>query len=172
MNKLTFFKKLNFVITWKLIYIGLVGCDEIPALLTHQELKEHLYDELKNSNDDNYIIQLICEDNSENVVSLIKRRSEAENSKLFLQKQKWLVYMACDLVDHLPSDYLQGILQLLEFWYPIRNVIDCPFAFPNDAIEVPDYFSEKNYNDLVAKTKNWIKMMCANLAKEEKAESL
>lgn len=91
MNILNICDSLGLKITWKLIDIELFGSNEIPVLLTHNEVLEYLKSSITSINErtDN-VVALIC-GGSDTIEfdNLLKKFSCEENSNKTIQKRKW-----------------------------------------------------------------------------------
>ena len=54
---------------------------------------------------------------------------------------------------------LQGLLELMEFWLPIKDEVDCPHVFPENTGNkeaVHNYFTETMYIYLINENQMWI----------------
>lgn len=160
MNKLFFLKNMGFKISWKLITIGLFGNDEIPPLLTHNDLVEYLYSLLTDINEQtDDIITLICEeDNSTNFKSILKKLADEDVSDITIQKRKWRAFLLKNLIDNISCDCLQGLLELMEFWLSMEKPNDCPQIFPSNDNEksVQDYFTQASYEFNLKMNRSWL----------------
>ena len=62
MNKLFVLKNMGFKISWKLIAVGLFGCDEIEPIVTHFDVIDYLDCLLTTVNEQsNDAVELFCE---------------------------------------------------------------------------------------------------------------
>ena len=160
MNKLNMLTNMGFRISWKLVNIGLYGYDEIPVLLTHDEVLEYLDMLLTDITEqtDN-IISLICEkDNITEFDKLLKKFASGDSSNIIIQKRKWRAYLLKKLIDNSSEDFLQGLLELMEFWILMGKPDDCPQTFPNsnDTVSIQDYFTQSTYELLMQKNYAWL----------------
>ncbi len=167
MNKLTSLRKMGFKISWKLIDIGLSGAEEIPPVLTHSDLIEYLNSSLTDINDqtDNAII-LICEkDDYSKFYNFFKKLVGKDSSNVELQKRKWRAYLLKDLLNNIDGDYLQGLLELMEFWLSMGNCDDCPQTFPNsnDKESIQNYFTQKSYELNLKANYSWLDTEITNI---------
>lgn len=175
MNKLDCLENMGFKITWTLIKIGLCGHNGIPTLLSANNVIE-------------YFDRLLCsfdgqtDGNIEDIISLMcvsEDKNEVEKQVLFLankdcsdfsiQLRKWRAYLLKDLLDHINSDYMQGLLELMEFWSFLGITEDCPHTFPNNngALSVQEYFTQSVYDDLVRKNREWLDNEILNIVKQD-----
>ena len=174
MNKLKILENMGYRITWKLIYVGLYGLNEIPILLNRDEVWDYLYDMLNNiDSQTRNIIDLICEkDDIKRADNILKNYMEDDSSDITLQKRKWRTYMLKTLLDNIDSDCLQGLLELIEFWITIGKPKDCPHIFPDDkSISKEDYFTQSTYRFLVNKNRIWLNREIAEIIESEKNNS-
>lgn len=176
MNKLNFLENMGFKISWKLIYIGLFGDDEIPVSLTHNDVIEYLDSLLTDLNEqtDN-IITLICEkddceeDECEKFDRLLKKLANEDDSSSAIQKRKWRAYLLKNVIDNISEDWLQGLLELTEFWMSMGMLEDCPLTFPSSDNEksVQDYYSPSSYEFNLNKNQEWLNKEILSIVKLE-----
>jgi len=171
MTKLNILKNMGFKISWKLISIGLFGYDEIPILLNHNDVIEHLNDLLTNIDNptDNIIALFIEKDNLAKFNTVLTEFASKDNSDIDLQKRKWRVYILKNTIDNISKDCLQGMLELMEFWISFGLPEDCPQSFPNkDSIEsIQSYFTEDSYKFNLEKNIEWIEKETLSIIKSE-----
>lgn len=172
MNKLIVIKKMKFKITWKFIAIGLYGLNEIPPILTYDELFEYLdmlLNEAPNEKTDK-IISLFCEQNDKQKVDKILRKFVVEdNSDNVIQLRKWKAFILKRLLDDSPCDVLEGLIALMDFWVSMGQPEDCPHFFPadNDKLEIEKYFTQYTYDLLLKKNRVWLNKECSCLVESE-----
>lgn len=162
---------MGFEISWKLIDIGLFGDNEIPALLTHNDVVEYLDSLLTNINEqtDN-IIALICEkDDYMEFDRYLKKFVSEDNSDTVIQKRKWRAYLLKTLINNISEDCLQGLLELMEFWISMGKHDDCPQIFPSsdNKESMQDYFTQPSYSFIVDKNRVWLSKEIAAIIKLE-----
>lgn len=152
-------KDMGFIITWKLIEIGLFGRDEIPVLLWKEDVLEYLDYLLSDINDQNDVaIELICnKEEPERFNNIIKRLAANEKSDVMIQKRKWRAYMVKSLIDN-NSDFPEGLLDLMEFWIiKMHAPEDSPLSFLDNRKDVQDYYCQSLYDICVEKNRIWLK---------------
>lgn len=171
MNKLNILKNMGFKISWKLINIGLFGNDEIPSVLTHNDVVEYLDSLLTDINEQtDDIITLICEkDNSTEFDSVLKEFATKDASDIAIQKRKWRACLLRILIDNISKDCLQGLLELIEFWVSMGKPDDCPQTFPSsdNKESVQDYFTQASYEFNVNKNREWLNEEILSIVKLE-----
>jgi len=171
MNKLFELSNMGFKISWKLISVGLFGYDEIPVLLNKEEIFEylnHLLTDIDEQTDD--IIALICEkDDCTRFDRFIKEFANKDYSNIDVQKRKWRAYLLKNLIGNINRDYVQGLLELMEFWSSTLNSNDCPLIFPqnNDKESARNYFTQESYELSLNRNKEWLKQEILNIIKLE-----
>ena len=179
MNKLNLLESMGFKVSWKLINIGLRGHDEIPMLLNHDDVIDYLENLLSSNNkqiDD--IVSLICsKDNPSEFNRRIATLASNDRTFMVLQKRKWRVYLLKNTIDNISKDYLQGILELMEFWASMGIPNDCPQTFPSsdNAQSVQEYFTQSSYKLRINENCAWAcKEVCSivELEKEQGDSSL
>lgn len=171
MNKLTVLKNMGFVITWKLISIGVFGFDEITPLLTRDDVLNYLSDLLShNGKETDRIISLLCEkENPERFDVLLRNMASDDHSNITIQKRKWRAFLLHELLDQPHCDYMQGLLALMEFWVTIATTEDCPIVFPkdNDKEAIQKFFSQQSYDLCLKNNRAWLDGEVAAIAKAD-----
>ncbi len=168
MNKLETLKNMGFKISWKLINIGLHGLEKIPTILTYDELLDYFNNQLTNINKETEdIITLVC--TSENILKFNKLLEEFANrdeSNVIIQIRKWRVYLLKNIIDNISKDYLQGLLELMEFWISMGRTEKCPHIFP-DEMQKENYFTPNMYELLLKRNSIWLAEEIADIIKCE-----
>lgn len=154
---------MGFKIPWKLISIGLWGCDEIPALLNREEVLDYIDILLTNANyfndQINDSIALFCEkEDSEKFDRLLKKIAGKDKSDAIIQKRKWRVFLLKTLLDSIGEDYFQGLLGLTQFWITMGSPSECPLVFPpsGDKKKIQEYFTKTSCDLYVEKSREWL----------------
>ena len=87
MNKLMLISNIGFKVSWKLIYVGLYGYEEIPTVITRNDVIEYLDSLLISENDQtDDIITLIYEEDLERFDKLLKKFALNDFSNIVLKK--------------------------------------------------------------------------------------
>ena len=160
-NILSEIEQMGFRITWKFISIGLFGCKEIENQISYDEMFEYL-DILLEKEDEAFddIITLLCVKNNEfELELLIKELADNDQSEYAFELHKWRVCLLKKILDNKNEDALQGLLELMEFWLPIKDEVDCPHVFPENTGNkeaVHNYFTETMYIYLINENQMWI----------------
>ena len=171
MNKLCVLKNLGFKISWNLIAMGLYGNDEIPPSITHIDVIDYLDDLMTDIDEqtDN-IIALICEkEDHTKFDGLLKELASEDISNISVAKRKWRACLLKDLIDNINEDYLQGLLELMDFWVSMGKPDDCPQTFPNsdNNKSIQDYFTQASYEFNLNKNREWLNEETQSIVKLE-----
>ncbi len=72
--------------------------------------------------------------------------------------RKWQVVLLEDVLNHIPSDPLYGLLALTEFWQNFGFPPDSPHEVEGkgSTLSASEYYEENNYVRLVGRHKAWI----------------
>ena len=151
---------MGFKIPWSLIYIGLFGDDEISPVVTRADLIEYLDGLLvKISAQTDDAIALFCaKDNFEKFDSILKKLANDDKSDRVIQKRKWRALLLKTTIENITKDYLQGMLELMDFWVSMGEPEDCPHIFPDihkgDSLQ--KYFTRESYELNINKNQEWL----------------
>lgn len=165
-------EQIGFRITWKFISIGLYGYKEMEQQISYDEMFEY-FDMLLENESEKFddIITLLCVKNSEfELDAIIKELASSEQSEFAFELHKWRICLLKKILDNKNEDVLQGLLELMEFWLPIKDEVECPHIFPkNDGNKdsVHKYFTETMYTYLINKNQVWIENEIERIRKAE-----
>lgn len=168
MNKLQKIAEMNLNISWSLIEIGYNGYKNIEPLLNKQDICEYAYSLLEKADKDFDDITLLLSAKSDEYEfnNILNKLAKEENSNFELQVRKWIVYLTEKMLSNIEKDYLEGILTMRGFWTLLEEPKDCPHIFQgvgND-IKQEEYYTEKMYNLLISKHKEWIRKEIQQIA--------
>ena len=168
MNKLFEIEELGLRITWKLIWLGLNGKDDMAEQLRKEDALEYLNEKLGYS--EHYIDEMIfilcnCEDD-ERTDRYLKRLAERENTSEIIQYRKWQVYLLERILVQPKDDPLQGMLELMEYWTSAGDMSRTPFSLPTQKT-AHAYFTSANYQECFAKSKAWARSEIQNIQQTE-----
>lgn len=171
MNKLYVLKELGFRISWKLLAIGLYGIDEIPPSITRIDITNYLEDSLTEINEqtDN-MVALICEkDDFEKFDKLLKKLASQDTTDSVIQKRKWRVCLLKTVINNINDDWLQGLLELMEFWISMGRPEDCPMLFPSNDNKksVQKFYTQASYDLNLSRNRKWLNEEIAKILKAE-----
>ena len=165
-------EQIGFRITWKFISIGLYGYKEMEQQISYDEMFEY-FDMLLENESEKFddIITLLCVKNNEfELDTIIKELANSEHSEFAFELHKWRIYLLKKILDNKNEDVLQGLLELMEFWLPIKDEVECPHIFPkNDGNKdsIHKYFTETMYTYLMNKNQVWIENEIEKIRKAE-----
>ena len=102
--------------------------------------------------------------------AIIKELANSEQSEFAFELHKWRICFLKKILDNKNEDVLQGLLELMEFWLPIKDELECPHIFPkndgnNDSVH--KYFTETMYTYLINKNQVWIENEIEKIRKAE-----
>jgi len=171
-NTLIEVEQLGFQVTWKFINIGLHGNEKIPVQISYNELFEYLDNLLeRNIEESDNIISIWCEqDDIIEVDKLLESLTEQEAQDVFFESRKWRAYQLKKILDNVKQDCLQGLLEMMEFWLPMKDEKECPHVFPqnnDDGLSVQQYFSQTMYEFLIQKNRSWLEKEILTIIKKE-----
>lgn len=171
MNKLFELKKMGFVISWKLIAIGVYGDGEIPSTLTHLDVVDYL-DSLLTENDeqtDNIITLVLDKDNCSRFDNFLKKLANEDCANTAIQKRKWRAYLLKETIDNIGEDYFQGLMDLMAFWISMGIPDDCPQTFPiaNDRKSIQEYFTQASFELTLNENRMWLSKEIHNIIEFE-----
>lgn len=173
-NLLEEVEKMGFLVTWKFINIGLYGTDKIPIQISYDEVFEY-FDNLLSKNEGyiDEIIDLICEkDDKWKVDALLKSFAKLEPTEETFEERKWRAYLLKKIIDNGYRDYLQGLLEFMEFWITMGVEEDCPHIFPEKNStdnSVQQYFTQTMYNFLRERNLEWLNKEIVQIIAKEQA---
>lgn len=161
MNKLHVLENMGFKISWKLLYIGLYGEDEIPVSLTCDEVCDYLDSLLKviYGQTDNIITLIGEKEDSEKFEKLLKKLADEDDFNIGIQKRKWRAYLLQNVIENIHEDWFEGLLELTEFWITMGMPADCPLTLPRSGKKkaVQEYYSQPSYECNLNKNREWLK---------------
>lgn len=171
MNKLFVLKNMGFKISWKLIAVGLFGCDEIEPIVTHFDVIDYLDCLLTTVNEQsNDAVELFCE--KDDIIKfdvVLKKFASKDTADVVIQKRKWRACLLESLLKNLSQDCLQGQLELMEFWVKMGKPNNCPQDFPKSKNKkaIQNYFTKESYELYVSKSEYWLRKEIASIIKLE-----
>lgn len=172
----------QFGVNWTTILVGWKGLGvfspwaartaEFPPLLSADELAAYANERLASSSDvaeDDLIVNLLSLDlhteSRETITEHLARLSDLCGGDSSRELRKWRVVLLEDLLEHIPSDPLYGLIALTEFWQNFGFPPDSPHEAQGkgNMVSPADYYQESNYQRLVSRHKAWIEQEKARL---------
>jgi len=165
-------ENMGFKVTWKFIDIGVYGNEWISSQMSHDELFEYfdiiLEREMEKIDD---IITLFCVREDDNAVdNVLRDLAEREAQNMSIELRKWRAYLLKKILDNANQDCLQGLLELMEFWLPMKDETNCPHVFPQNSdkgVSTQQYFTKSMYKFLLQKNRNWLEEEIDNIINDE-----
>lgn len=158
MTYLKEFRELGLKITWKLLFIGYKGNPIFSDELTTNQIIEYALDVYSIDATNNLLLELILEERTENVSSLLESLSNIENTCFDIEFRKWRVLFVSKKIAKKNSNYIDGLCELGDIWIKLGYPDDSPFIFQgrNNNISPENYYTKQNYDDLYFKHQVWI----------------
>lgn len=163
MNYLKEFSYHNIEVNWGTLFIGTQGLKKIPPLISIREVIEWALEKYLKENDKNaYQIAFL------NITSFSEINEKlilfSRNYKLSKEEKKWCYLLLINFLKNLSKSYVQGLIQLSEFW----DSFDYPSYMPhqiqgqNNNLSPEQYYTDQNYHFLLDAHQKWLN----NLYKE------
>lgn len=162
-NCLKNIENMGFKVTWKLITVGLSFNNDFQLFLSYDEIFDYFnYCLGRKEEHIDKIVSILCEKGDTQVVArLLADFSENDRACEFIQIRKWKAYTLKTILEKKYCDYLQGILELLEFWSIYDYPQKCPINFPTNRDK--EYFTETKYEELIKQSSKWLKDEIQNI---------
>jgi len=154
------FKKLGFAITWKLISIGYISNSVFSNELLVDDIMDYAVSLYENETSNELLLDLIVQpkDDTQNILNIINRLSDKENSFYSIEFRKWeilFVWKQVSLNDH---NYMDFLLGLSDLWIKVgcpKNLSHVIQGVGNN-MSPQDYYSLQNYNTIIQELKQWV----------------
>lgn len=162
MSKIDKLIEIGFKINWNLIKIGYLGRGGVLPQISKEEVCNYGYYLIENNTSEkNLIIDLI--DNSFDNIKFSEILCNLSNREYLndnFQIKKWIVYLVKNLLENLPNDYFDGLLEITDFWISLDiDFKNCPHTFQgvNNNIIPEEYYTQEMYNKIINEHKEWLK---------------
>lgn len=94
----------------------------------------------------------------------INKQKGLNQEDLDKEKEKWVIVLSKKMMDNLPKDPMEAILEIGSFWneweYPVKDIVDRSYG--NDP---RTYFTEENLKELQNRYYLWFNQQIENLQK-------
>lgn len=161
-------------VNWKYIYIGYIGYKEITPQLSKEDIVQYGDYLLEKENYCNDLIsQLVgCSQDNYEFNIILERLQKREKESLELQMRKWIVCLANEMLNKLPNDYTEGLLELNEFWISLGQPKNCPHIYQSvqNNITPQEYYTQKMFNRIIKEHREWVKMEIDDIKRIEKLQ--
>ncbi|MDR2163324.1 MAG: DUF2247 family protein [Clostridiales Family XIII bacterium] len=159
MMELREFTTAGFEITWKLLDIGFRRCKYFVGCLSPRTVIDYAQSQLEETEDEQ-ILMLAAEyeDDIEGIDACLCLLAKRENTSFELEFRKWRVLYVRDSLPKTNTDYVAGLIKLLEMWGKFDFPDDSPHVIQGryNQIAPEDYYTEDNYKILLKKNQDWI----------------
>jgi len=169
-------------VNWTTVLVGWKGLGvfspwpahsaDFPPLLSADELAAYSSERLASSSsaaEDDLVARLLSLDlhteSRETITEHLAPLSDLCGCASSRELRKWQVILLEDLLDHIPSDPLYGLIALTEFWQGFGFPPDSPHEVQGkgNTLSPDDYYQEDNYHKLVSRHKAWVEQEKAAL---------
>jgi len=164
MIKLIEFENENLIVNWKTIELGLEGIGSIPSQITMDDILDFAVKSVQKNDYNQEILELagLSTDNSEEIQKMVKKIVEKYEKNIDEQKEKrkLRLILLMKTMRNLNNNPLYGLIELTDFWQSVNDFGDkIPHTIQGVANEIApeDYYTEKNFNSIINKHKDWIK---------------
>lgn len=162
---------ISLKVNWKYIYIGYKGYKEITPQLSKEEIIQYGVYLLEDKDCHNDLIsQLVSySQDSYEFYIILEHLQKLEKESLELQVRKWIVCLTNEMLNKLPNDYTEGLLELNEFWISLGQPRNCPHIYQSvqNNITPQEYYTPEMFNKIIEKHKEWIKKEVDDIKKIE-----
>jgi hypothetical protein len=165
------YQKIGFKINWSSLLIGLIGFEEMYGKISAKEIIDYVtlkISENPNVEDDDIweLIGLTFSE-KERLIEILNKLSKKEKSNIETEKRKIIVILLKNIIETKNDNYLDGIINLIEFWSSFNFPVNSPFIVQgkNNDIKPEEYYSEKNYNKMLNNHYKWIEKEIIELKK-------
>lgn len=164
-NKFDLFKSNNLKVNWTTIIIGWRGFGKFPRQLSAKDVID-------------YAVSLVSDDESQPAeVWELASLSVSDTEKIYeilsrfpmnnweQEQRKWRAILVKQLLVDIPTDYIQGLITLTDFWDKFGFPDDSPHILQgiNNEISPTDYYTQENYTKILEAHRKWIESEIVNL---------
>ena len=134
--------------------------DYIPVIISKKDIIEYAIQNLEDSPEIDLIAQLISFEKDDYQYNIILNKLvRTENVDYDLQIRKWRVVLVDRLIEDLPQDPFEGLIELTEFWASLGFPRDCPHIIQgrNNSYTPIEYYTEDFLKISIKNHIQWIK---------------
>lgn len=159
MTKLNEFRELSINITWGLIQLGYNSATSFSGELDREDIIEFAINCFSNNPNDDLVLNLIIEEDTEKIGKILYRLAERENINHELERRKWMVILLNRVVKKKNTNYIDGLIELSEVRQYFDNLYDIPIDLQgvNNYIPPYEYYTQENYDNQFTQCKEWIR---------------
>lgn len=156
MIKIKDIKELNFIITWRLLYRGI-----LKRQLKVEDVAEYAAEQLEAGNDRMEVCELagFCDDDSDYFLNILYELANEENSRDDFEDRKLRAVIISNSLKNKNDNCIDGLMELAELWIELGYPNDSPHIIQgkDNNISPIEYYTEDNYNHLYDKNVKWLK---------------
>jgi hypothetical protein len=153
-------KLIGFSINWTLLKIGYEGETFLPPQLSINDICQYAENLIENMNFGYELIVglIIAKEDKDDFIRILETLSKTECVDYSVQERKWRVYLVKNILDTLPVDYLNGLLELTELWVSLGLPEDCPNIIQsrNNSYTPQEYYTQSMYETNIIQNRQWI----------------
>ena len=155
MIKMKDIKELNFKITWKLLYRGILNNQ-----LTTEDIVEYAMKQLEKGDDRMEICELsgLRDSEIDDILDILNDLANEENSQSEIEERKLRAAIVRNALNVKHDNCIDGLMELTELWVGLGYPKDYPHIFQgkDNNITPLDYYTDENYNYLYEKNRRWL----------------
>lgn len=167
--------QVGFDVNWTTMFVGWNGLgtfspwpdrrDEFPPLFSASELACFADERLATYSDvaeDDLIVKLLWLDlpneRRETIRGLLKHLADLGEGDPVFELRKWRLVLLEDLLENIPSDALNGLIALTEFWQSVGFPMESPHEVQGRGNEVTpyEYYQDRNLKRLLDRHRSWV----------------
>lgn len=156
MIKIGDIKELNFTITWRMLYKGI-----LRKQLAVEEVVEYAIEQLENGNDRMEVCELAGgrNDDINDVLNVLYDLAVEENSQDEFEDRKLRAIIVNQYLQKKSSNCIDGLMDLTDLWIELGCPKDSPHIIQgkNNKISPIEYYTDDNYHYLFERNKKWLK---------------
>lgn len=166
---LTDMKSAGLDVNWLTLLVGLRGPGKHAPVLTPSDIASFAVEIFESSpagQEATVAVLVAMADSAEETHAVLRKLADRENLDAECELRKWRIVMLQRALSHLPSDPLDGLLSLTEFWEQFDYPPDSPHVVQgrgDDTTSPADYYTEKTFRDLLQRHQAWIETELAGL---------
>ena len=164
------FESFGFKVNWLLLKIGFEGWNNLPRIISSNTIIEYAEKCLeKGENKPDLLVRIIDSIDEYEFQNALDELSKEEKTDPYIQYRKLRAFVVFSIIETLPNDCFDALLELTELWVSLGMPEDCPlFIQGRNNIYTPKaFYTKSNYNTVLMKTKDWIEKEKREIIKEE-----
>lgn len=162
MIKIEDIKELNFTITWRLLYRGI-----LKKQLGIEDVVEYAIEQLEKGNDRIEICELAGGGDSDldDLLNILYELVNEENSQDEFEDRKLRAVIVNNYLKDKNNNCIDGLMGLTDLWMELGYPSDSPHIIQgkDNNISPIEYYTDDNYNYLYEKNRKWLKKEIAFL---------